>query len=309
MPTANKSTLRLNSCLLLASVLAVSARPQDASTMLKNTLTLANFTRLVDDLVKFDLADSVSKAGPKTIFAPSNQAFREMMMHNRPMTNNTEIMPKLLRRSFVVNRRIMPDDITNEMVIDTISGDQLRFNIYNTTMTVNGVIMTKEPLVVNNDVVVYRINSVILSSFMKGQNLMVMLEANKDRFSMLIRCIQDTGLTETLTKDGPFTLFAPTNEAFRSLPTEVLARLMASPEEMKRVLTGHVTKGTYFLGALDSKDSGTDSVLPTLDGGSNKIMISGRTIKVDGAPVITSADNIMADNGVIHAISRVLMPN
>ncbi|KZS01558.1 Uncharacterized protein APZ42_001744 [Daphnia magna] len=46
-----------------------------------------------------------------------------------------------------------------------------------------------------------------------------------------------------------------------------------------------------------------------LDGGSNKIMISGRTIKVDGAPVITSADNIMADNGVIHAISRVLMPN
>lgn len=83
-----------------------------------------------------------------------------------------------------------------------------------------------------------------------------------------------------LITDGPFTLFAPTNEAFRSLPTEVLARLMASPEEMKRVLTGHVTKGTYFLGALDSKDSGTDSVLPTLDGGSNKIMISGRSKEI-----------------------------
>lgn len=67
-------------------------------------------------------------------------------------------------------------------------------------MTVNGVVMTKEPLVVKDDVVVYRINSVILSSFTSGQNLMVMLEANKDRFSMLIRCIQEAGLTETLTK-------------------------------------------------------------------------------------------------------------
>lgn len=78
--------------------------------------------------------------------------------------------------------------------------------------------------------------------------------------------------------EGPFTLFAPTNEAFRSLPSEALARLMANPAELKRVLAGHVTKGTYFLGALDSKDSGTDSVLPTLDGGSNKIMINGRSI-------------------------------
>lgn len=54
------------------------------------------------------------------------------MMDNRPMANNADILSKLLRRSFVVNRRILPTDITNEMVIDTISGDKLRFNIYNT---------------------------------------------------------------------------------------------------------------------------------------------------------------------------------
>ncbi|XP_046460132.1 protein sll1483-like [Daphnia pulex] len=301
------SSLALAGLLLL--VLVVSAKPQDASTNLRNTLMSANFTRLVEEMVKFDLADSVSKAGPKTIFAPSNQAFREMMMANRPMTNSTEAMMKLLRRSFVVSRRIMPSDITNEMVVDTISGEKLRFNIYNMVMTVNGAIMMKEPIVVKDDVIVYRLNSVILSSFTSGQNMMAVLEMNKDRFSTLIRCIQDTGLTDTLTKDGPFTLFAPTNEAFRSLPSEALARLMAAPAELKRVLSGHVTKGTYFLGALDSKDSGTDMVLPTLDGGSNKIMINGRSIKVDGTPVVTSADNIMAENGVIHAISRVLMPN
>lgn len=60
--------------------------------------------------------------------------------------------------------------------------------------------MAKEPQAINNDVVVYRINNVILSSFTSGQNLMTMLEANKDRFSTLIRNIQVAGLTETLTK-------------------------------------------------------------------------------------------------------------
>lgn len=54
-----------------------------------------------------------------------------MMMENRLMTNSTEIMTRLLRRSFVVNRRILPADITNELVVDTISGEKLRFNIYN----------------------------------------------------------------------------------------------------------------------------------------------------------------------------------
>lgn len=60
--------------------------------------------------------------------------------------------------------------------------------------------MAKEPQVMNNDVIVYRINSLILSSFKNGQNLMVVLETNKDRFSTLIRAIEVAGLTETLKK-------------------------------------------------------------------------------------------------------------
>lgn len=160
----------------------------------------------------------------------------------------------------------------------------------------NGVVMSREPLVMTDDLVVYRINNIITSSFSSGQNLMTVLEANKDRFSVLINAIEVAGLKSTLANgkkkaldlpvpklidviqlDGPFTLFAPTNEAFRSLPSEALARLMASPAELRRCLLGHVTKGTFFLAALDSKDSGTDRVLPTLDGGSNKIMISGKS--------------------------------
>lgn len=52
-------------------------------------------------------------------------------MENRLLMNNTEMWSKVLRRSFVVNRRILPSDITNELVVGTVSGEKLRFNIYN----------------------------------------------------------------------------------------------------------------------------------------------------------------------------------
>ena len=60
--------------------------------------------------------------------------------------------------------------------------------------------MMKEPIVVKDDVIVYRINGIILSSFTGGQNMMAVLETNKNRFSTLIQAIQATGLTNTLTK-------------------------------------------------------------------------------------------------------------
>ena len=60
--------------------------------------------------------------------------------------------------------------------------------------------MMKEPIVVKDDVIVYRINGIILSSFTGGQNMMSVLETNKNRFSTLIQAIQATGLTDTLTK-------------------------------------------------------------------------------------------------------------
>ena len=62
--------------------------------------------------------------------------------------------------------------------------------------------MDKEPIVKTNDLIVYRINDVILSSFTSGQNMMSVLEDHKDRFSTLIGYIRLTGLTDTLTKGG-----------------------------------------------------------------------------------------------------------
>lgn len=68
-------------------------------------------------------------------------------------------------------------------------------------------------------------------------------------------------------------MFAPTNDAFRSLAPDTLARLNGSPAEMKKVLLGHVAKGTYFLDVLDD----STPVIATMDGGNNKISMTGNS--------------------------------
>lgn len=74
---------------------------------------------------------------------------------------------------------------------------------------------------------------------------------------------------------GPFTLFAPTNDAFKAVPEAKLNKLMSSPSELKTVLLGHLVNGTYFLGGLMHSPD-----LHTLDGGSNKITFGRMSIYV-----------------------------
>ena len=189
-------------------------------------------------------------------------------------------------------------------------------------------------------------------------DLLLMKDKNQqDRFSTLVRAIKAANLTDTLekrksnfilclpivhydyfasfsnikrggkTKEGPFTFFAPTNDAFKALPDGTLDKLLASPAELKKILLGHLVSGTFFLSGLVTGD------LPTLDGGSNHIAvgtskrnyyertksrfpfkhfllstysISHTALTVDGAKINVEAD-MLASNGVIHVIDRVLL--
>ena len=122
-------------------------------------------------------------------------------------------------------------------------------------------------------------------------------------FETLVQLVQDAGLEETLAEDGPFTVFAPTDEAFDAVPDETLAALAADPEELKRVLLYHVVAGRYPARRVVKKNS-----LKTLAGPRVDVTYRKRKgiVKVGGARVI--APDVRASNGVIHAIDRVLIP-
>ena len=123
-------------------------------------------------------------------------------------------------------------------------------------------------------------------------------------FTTLATALQAAGLVETLKGEGPFTVFAPTDEAFAKLPDGVVADLL-KPENVDRlraVLTYHVVAGSVPAAEVVKLDSAK-----TVNGQSVDIAVDGGKVMVDSANVVTA--DIMASNGVIHVIDSVILPD
>ena len=118
-------------------------------------------------------------------------------------------------------------------------------------------------------------------------------------FKTLVTAVQKAGLVETLKGKGPFTVFAPTDEAFAKIPQAQLDALLADKAKLSAVLTYHVVPSR-----VPAKDVKAGEVA-TVQGGKLTITTDGG-VKVNNAKVVTT--DVMASNGVIHVIDTVLMP-
>lgn len=122
-------------------------------------------------------------------------------------------------------------------------------------------------------------------------------------FSTLLAAVEAAGLVETLKGAGPYTVFAPTDEAFAKLPAGTVEALLADPERLAAVLTYHVIPGRVL--AADVIQAG--SVQPaTVQGQTLDIRVMEGTVHVDEATVTTP--DVQATNGVIHVIDTVVLP-
>jgi len=120
-------------------------------------------------------------------------------------------------------------------------------------------------------------------------------------FNTLVKAVQAAGLVETLKGPGPFTVFAPTDEAFAKLPAGTLDNLLKDKDALAKVLTYHVVPGKVM--AADVKPGEAK----TVQGQSVKLSTEGGKVMVDGATVV--AADVAASNGVIHVIDTVILPN
>ena len=128
--------------------------------------------------------------------------------------------------------------------------------------------------------------------------------ASAGQFSTLVAAVKAAGLVETLKGDGPFTVFAPTDEAFAALPDGTVENLLKpeNKEQLVAVLTYHVIPGKV----MSSDIAGQTAEVETVQGGALSIdATSGVT--VDNATVTTA--DIITSNGVIHVIDKVVLPN
>ena len=120
-------------------------------------------------------------------------------------------------------------------------------------------------------------------------------------FKTLAKAIEAAGLTETLKGEGPFTVFAPTDEAFAKLPKGTLDALLKDKAKLVAILTYHVVPGNVM-----SKEVAGMSSARTVNGQELSIKAKDGKVKVNKATVTTA--DIAASNGVIHVIDQILMP-
>lgn len=118
-------------------------------------------------------------------------------------------------------------------------------------------------------------------------------------FKTLVTAVQAAGLVDTLKGPGPFTVFAPTDDAFAKIPKATLDALLKDKAALTKVLTYHVVPGRVM--AKDVKPG----MVKTVQGGMITVSTTGG-VKVDGSNVVKT--DIAADNGVIHVIDTVIMP-
>lgn len=118
--------------------------------------------------------------------------------------------------------------------------------------------------------------------------------------STLAKLVNDAGLADTLRGTGPFTVFAPTNEAFKKVPAATMAQLASNPEMLRSVLTYHVVPGKVTAAEVKT------GAVKTVQGANIALSKAGTFVTVEDALVVKA--DVQATNGVVHVIDTVLIP-
>jgi len=275
-------------------------------------LTAAGATTLVDFVVKAGLAETLSGPGPFTVFAPDNDAFAKLPADLvATLTGDVELLKKVLL-FHVASGNVMSKDISNDITVDSVEGSPLRANVYLKSkyydgfVTVNGKRVKKADIVADNGVI-HMVTDVIYP-FPTGNIAEVV--TGDERFSTLLAAVGAAGLADTLATGGPFTVFAPTNDAFAKVPKDALDGLLADKEALTKVLLRHVLPGTLFYKGISWDTHNTA-------GGAEEDMIATQVFKAGVIKVVSSVGgkrtgarvvdaDIIATNGVIHAIDTVI---
>nr|XP_020490552.1 LOW QUALITY PROTEIN: periostin-like [Labrus bergylta] len=248
-----------------------------------------------------ELRPEIEGPGSFTLFAPSNEAWEELDETVRSaLVSNVNIELYNALHYHMANKRLLTKDLKNGMTVSSMYNDLgLYINHYsNGVVTVNCARIIHGNQVATNGVV-HVIDRVISAV---GSTIQDVIEVNDD-LTTLSDLAQTAGLLDKLGEAGQYTLFAPTNEAFDSLGSDVLERIQSDKEALQALLKFHLLKSVQCSEAIMAGTSHE-----TLEGNNIEIGCDGESITVNGIKMVLKKD-IVTTNGVIHLIDKVLMPD
>ena len=302
---------------------AIASSEHSTGAKNKNVVQVAasnpQFSTLVSLVKKAGLAGALSK-GQLTVFAPTNAAFAYLKVHDpatyQAATTNPAVLKKVLTYHVVGKKIPAAAAIAAAKAnakVTTLEGEKIALSLSGGKIKLNGSANVVLPNVMASNGVIHVINRVLVPpSLMKApaptQSILQIASANPD-FSTLVSLVQKAGLVDTLSGAGPFTIFAPTNEAFKKLAAAApatFAAVLADPALLTKVLTYHAVSGAITSTQAISVAQQNGSVT-SVEGEPISLSLVGGKLTLDGNSTVVTAD-IAATNGVIHVIDTVIVP-
>jgi transforming growth factor-beta-induced protein len=254
------------------------------------------FTTLVAALQAAGLVETLQGDGPFTVFAPTDDAFAALPDGTvEALLNDIPALTEILLYH-VVPGEVFSNEVVSLNYADTVQGQPVFIT------TADGMVMINDANVIIPDVratngVIHVIDKVILPPSMN----IVETAVADGRFTTLVAALQAAGLAETLQGDGPFTVFAPTDDAFNALPAGTVEALLNDIPALTDILLYHVVGGRVLAADVIKLDSAV-----TLQGDSVTISVVDGKVMINDAEVILT--DILTTNGVIHVIDTVILP-
>lgn len=258
-----------------------------------------NFTTLVDLLVQANLVDAVAN-NEITVFAPTNEAFDALFATVDPGSLSPEQVENILLYHTIIGNTILSGDLVPEQTVESGSTEALFITAGESGVSVNASSTVVAADVESSNGVIHVIDSVLLpNAFLDVTGI---VSKNYDLTS-LVGLLADNDLVTTLQGDGPFTVFAPTNDAFEAIEATLLT--LTAPQVIETLLY-HVYDALVL-----STDLQPTQTITMLNGQDVTITVSGGTVTIEAAgstAVVTVAD-LEGTNGVVHIIDTVLIPS
>ena len=293
----------------------------EAGTIVEVADEAGSFTTLLAAAEAADLVDTLNGEGPFTVFAPTDEAFAAAL-EALDLTADELLASDDL--AGILTYHVVPGNVPAADVLGldgqsvaTVNGAEVTITIDGDTVMVDDATVTATDIAASNGVI-HIIDMVLLPGTFEAEEAMedeamedespgtiVEVADEAGSFTTLLAAAEAADLVDTLNGEGPFTVFAPTDEAFAAAleALDLTADELLASDDLAGILTYHVVPGN--VPAADVLGLDGQSVA-TVNGAEVTITIDGDTVMVDDATV--TATDIAASNGVIHIIDMVLLP-
>ena len=315
MQFTNKPTRLLAASLLLLTTILVGAcgnddpaTPQQTNTITDIVNTNSNFTILRAAVVKAGLADAL-RSGTLTVFAPTDQAFREAGIQNVDNLTAAQLTPIL--QYHVLSTRVpaanlqTANSVPTQTLLTGANGVAYVTKTSSGSVSVNGKRVTTADIAADNGVV-HIIDGVLMPP---STNAVALLVSDPANYSLLTTAVTRAGLATGLASTTGVTILAPNNAAFAAENITLATINTLTPAQLTRILQYHIIPAIAFSTNVPSGPVPTSLTGATLTGA-----VSGTSVTFTGAgnggrvSTVTSANNLTTGGVVVHVINRILLP-